>query len=144
MSDSIDKQLEEQERLLEQRKEARASAEKVQRLKDLQARVELEDEHGELAAVSVAKFRDGQPTMALIRTPSVPEYKRYKDKIFHAKQNAKALKAASEELAAQCWVYPKSQEERDAMIEAFPGLLTPISLAATALAEGVTEAVGKD
>ena len=37
-----------------------------------------------------------------------------------------------------------TEDERAAMLEAFPGLLTPISMAAAALAEGKTEETGKD
>lgn len=141
--------VEELEAKLAARRAARAKAEEAQYEKDLEARIELEDEHGSIASVSVARFVDGHPTMALVRTPSSGEYKRYKAQMFRAahdgKKGAPVGQAAAQELLARaCWVWPASEEARDAMAEAFPGILTPISQAAAALAEGKAEDTGKD
>lgn len=140
--------VEELEQKLADRRAARAKAEESQYEKDLEARIELEDEHGSIASVSVARFVPGHPTCALLRTPSVAEYRRYKAQMFRAAAEKKGAavgqQAAQELLANACWVYPKTEEERAAMLEAFPGLLTPISMAAAALAEGKTEETGKD
>lgn len=138
--------VEELEQKLADRRAARAKAEEAQYEKDLEARIELEDEHGSIASVSVARFVAGHPTMALLRTPTSAEYKRYKAQMFRAAAEKKAAvgqQAAQELLAGACWVYPKTEDERAAMLEAFPGLLTPISMAAAALAEGKTEETGK-
>lgn len=136
------------EQKLEERRVARAKAEETQYEADLEARLDLEDEHGTIAAVAVTRHVPGQPTRAYLRTPSSAEYKRYKDQIFRAANDRKgaaiATKNAQELLARACWVYPKTEEAQDAMLAAFPGLLTPLGMAAAALAEGKTEDAGKD
>lgn len=130
----------------EARRAAREKAEAEQREKDLDARDELEDEHGAIASVRVARFIPGQPTCAHLRMPTGAEYKRYKDTVFRAKakDNTKAISDAQEVLAQACWVYPREKKDREAMLEAFSGILTPIFVAATALAEGQAEEAGKD
>ena len=137
--------IEELEQLRAANKEAREAAEKEQYAKDLEALCKLEEEHETIASVKVARFRKGQPTRALLRTPDTIEYKRYVDQIGRAvdKKNTNAMRAAQELLANACWVYPKSPEEKKEMLEAFPGLLTSIALAAAALAEGKSEEEGK-
>jgi len=139
--------LAELEELQAKRREERAKLEEEQRAKDLQARMDLEDEHvdGGIAAVSVSRFVPGQPTQAYVRTPTTTEYKRYLDQV-HRGVDRKSLKAqrdAQELLARACWVYPRAPEDRDAMLAVFPGILTPISVAAAALAEGKSEEEGK-
>lgn len=140
--------IEELEEQLEARRAKREEAEKAQYEKDLVARIELEDELGTVAAVTVARHVAGQPTRAFLRTPTSAEYKRYKDLVFRAatdrKGAAMATKAAQEQLARACWVYPRTEEEQEAMLEAYPGLLTPLGHAAATLAEGKTEDAGKD
>ncbi len=124
----------------------KAKAEEAQYEKDLSARIDLEDEHGTIAAVKVSRFAPGQPTMALLRTPTFDEYKRYKATMFATAGNKKtglSPQKIQEQLAEACWVYPAGQEAQAAMLEAFPGLLTPLSMAAAALAEGVAEDEGK-
>lgn len=136
------------EEKLEARRAKREALADEQHLRDLEAKDVLEDEHGTLASVAVARHVQGQPTRAFCRTPTRAEYKRYKDLIFRAANDRKgaatATKDAQEQLARACWVYPRTEEEQDAMLEAFPGLLTPLGLAASALAEGKTEDAGKD
>jgi hypothetical protein len=124
----------------------KAKAEEAQYEKDLEARIDLEDEHGTIAAVKVSRFVLGQPTMALLRTPNKDEYKRYKAQMFnHAsgKKGGLTPQAVQEQLADACWVYPAGKEAKSEMLDAFPGLLTPLSMAAAALAEGVAEEEGK-
>ncbi len=139
---------EELEAKLEAKRAERAAAEEAQYEKDLEARIELEDEHGTIAAVKVSKFVAGQPTRAFVRMPSSAEYKRYKAQVYAAssanRKSATSTLQAQELLAQSCWVYPATKEAREAMLEAFPGLLTPLIIAATALAEGVAEESGKD
>lgn len=132
---------------LEAKRAERAKAEEQQYEKDLEARIALEDEHGTVAAVKVSRFVHGQPTRAYLRTPNAAEYKRYKSQMFAAaggKKGGVSQQQAQELLAQACWAYPSGKEAQDAMLEAFPGLLTPLSIAAAALAEGKAEDEGKD
>lgn len=131
---------------LEAKRLERAKAEEAQYELDLEARIALEEEFGTIAAVKVSRFVPGQPTRAYLRTPNGPEYKRYKAQMFAASSNKKSPvtpQQAQEMLAAACWVYPAGKEAQDAMLEAFPGLLTPLSMAAASLAEGKAEDEGK-
>ncbi len=131
---------------LEEKRAARAAAEEAQYEKDLEARLVLEDEHGTIAAVKVSRFVAGQPTRAYLRTPNSSEYKRYKAQMFAVAANKKSAlspQQIQEQLAEACWVYPAAKDAKAAMLEAFPGLLTPLSMAAAALAEGTAEDEGK-
>lgn len=153
MSEAIEKTavalspLEAAEELQARRQEEKAKRADEQRAKDLVARMELEDEHSDsgIASVSVARFVPGQPTQAYVRTPTPAEYKRYLDQIHRGvdKKSLPAQRAAQELLAQSCWVYPRKPEDRQAMLSVFPGILTPISVAAASLAEGRSEEEGK-
>ncbi len=137
---------EELEAKLAAKRAERAAAEETQYEKDLEARIALEDEHGNIAAVKVSRFTPGQPTRAYLRTPNASEYKRYKAQMFAAsgsKRAALSPQQIQEQLAESCWVYPATKEEKASMLDAFPGLLTPLSMAAAALAEGTAEEEGK-
>lgn len=132
--------IEELEEKLAASRTARALAETEQYAKDLEARIALEDQYGNIAAVQVARFTPGQPTRAYLKTPTGPQYKKYKDLIYRAagRKDSGAQQDAAEGLARACWVYP-AKEQQEAMLEAFPGLLTPLANAAAALAEGKSE-----
>ncbi len=139
--------IEELERKLAESRAARGKGEEAQYEVDLEARISLEEEHGTTVAVKVVVFTPGQPTMALLRMPNAAEYKRYKDLVYRAQLDPHAktsAKTAQEQLAKSCWVYPTTEEARASMLGAFPGLLTPLGSAASALAEGKTEEAGKD
>lgn len=129
----------------DERKQATAKARNDQYAIDLETRELLEDEHGAVAAVEVSRFVQGQPTLALVKTPSAAQYKRYKDQLFKSAQtkNSTMSREAQELLANACWVYPSTADERAAMLATFPGLLTPLSIAAMSLAEGRQEEEGK-
>lgn len=136
---------EELEARLEANRAEREKAEDAQYEIDLEKRIELETEHGGIAAVKVSRFVPGQPTRAYLRTPTGPEYKRYKALMFAANQQKNTPKMqveAQEQLARSCWIYP-AKDDQDAMLAAFPGILSPLSMAAAALAEGKTEDEGK-
>ncbi len=137
---------EELEARLEAKRAERAKAEEAQYEIDLEARIDLEDKHGTIASVKVSRFTPGQPTRAYLRTPDASEYKRYKASMFASAGNKRAAlspQQIQEQLAEACWVYPATKEAKAAMLEAFPGLLTPLSMAAAALAEGTAEEEGK-
>lgn len=139
--------VDELEKKLADMRAARAAAEESQYEVDLTARIALEEEHGSIAAVKVSRFVAGQPTRAYLRTPNAAEYKRYKAQMFAAAKDKKTSvspQQAQELLAQACWVYPATKETQDAMLAEFPGLLTPLSMAAAALAEGTAEDEGKD
>lgn len=148
MSDT-EEQLQERARL---RADARAKAEQEQRIKDLTAKEKLEEEHdGAIATVTVARFKPGQPTMAIVRVPRALEYKRFKDQIARSakKENAVSQVEAAELLAKASWVYPapnddgRISEAQNAMLEAFPGILTTLGNIAAKLAEGSAAEEGK-
>ncbi len=125
---------------------ARTKGEEAQYEIDLEARIALEEEHGLTVAVGVVVFKQGQPTQAYLRMPNGLEYKRYKDLVYRAARDPHAktsAMAAQEQLARSCWVYPATDDAKASMLEAFPGLLTPLGTAAAALAEGKNESEGK-
>lgn len=132
--------IEELEEKLQATRAARAKAREAQYEIDLEARVKLEEEHGTIASVSVACFVAGQPTQAYLKTPTGLQYKKYKQQINSAaiRKDSKSIIEAGEALAQSCWLYP-APEAREAMLEAFPGLLSSMSVAATSLAEGKGE-----
>lgn len=134
---------EELEQKIEARRVARAEAEEAQYAIDLEARIALEEEHGNIAAVKV-RFTPGQPTRAYLKTPTPAQYKRFKDQVHRAvdRKNVQAQQDAGELLARSCWIYPDADKQA-AMLDACPGLLSPISIAAAALAEGKAEEEGK-
>jgi len=139
--------VEELEAKLQAKREERARAEEAQYEADLEARLSLEDEHGTLAAVKVSRFVVGHPTHAYVRMPTAPEYKRYKAQIYkkaHEKSAGTNAQDAQELLARACWIYPADAKAREEMLDAFPGLLTPITMAAVGLAEGKAVEEGKD
>ncbi len=136
----------EKEELLAKKREEKAKAEAEQYEKDLDARIELEDEHDAIVEVKVSRHVKGQPTRAYLRMPKPVEYKRFKDRIQRAsgkKNESDEASASGEQLARACWVYPKSEEEREAMLEAYPGILVTIAIAAAALAQGRSADEGK-
>lgn len=138
--------IEELQATLEANRVKRSKGREAQLEIDLEARIRLEEEHGTIVAVNVSAFVAGQPTCAYLKTPTGPQYKRYKDQIYRAvdKKNSTSVKDAQELLARSCWVYPETDEAKEKMLEAFPGLLTPLSAAASTLAEGIREEEGKD
>lgn len=129
------------------RKAERQALADAQRAVDLEAKMALEDEYADtaIASVGVSRFVSGQPTMAIVRMPKPEEYKRYLDQIHRGvdKKSLAAQRDAQTLLANSCWIYPREVEERKAMVAAFPGILTPLAVAASTLAEGKTEEEGK-
>lgn len=137
--------IEELEKKRAERLAALGAKEAEQTVKDLEARERLEEEHGFVAAVKVARYADGFPTCAYVKTPDGPQYKRYVDQIGKGveKKSSKAQRDAQELLAQSCWVYPEEPDAKKAMLDRFPGLLTQIAIAAATLAEGKAEEEGK-
>ncbi|MCL2777719.1 MAG: hypothetical protein FWD73_06915 [Polyangiaceae bacterium] len=144
--------IEELEKKIEERREAREKAEEAQYEIDLAARLDLEEEFGKVSEIRVTSYREGFPTRAYVRTPRAVEYKRYKDILHraHAAKNTKQVQDAGDQLARACWVYPAQSSdggespEQKAMLDAFPGLLVSINIVAAKLAEGRMGEEGKD
>jgi len=145
MTDALDKEIEELEKARADAAESLAKEEKAQYVVDLKARIALEEKHGPIAAVKVTRYVRGFPTRAFVKTPGSAEYGRYKKMTYqaHDRKSIDQVRVAGDTLAESSWVYPETKEERDAMLEAFPGLLSSILIAATALAEGKAEEEGK-
>lgn len=145
MSDTLDDEIAALEALRADNLAQDEKARKAQYLVDLKARVDLEGEHGTVTAVKLSRFVKGQPTQVLVRAPSREEYKRYKSQAFAAanSKGGAGQIVAGEMLANACWIYPAEAEEKAALLEVASGLLSSITLAAVALAEGKAEDEGK-
>lgn len=121
----------------------RDAEEAEQTATDLEARFELEVEHGPCAEVKMPVFKKGNPTRAYVRTPTKGEYKRFKDLCNRYEKQPAKVQEAIDQLAEGAWVYPASEEARESMLDAYPGLLTSISLVAAELAQGSKAEEGK-
>lgn len=138
--------LEEIEKRRAERKSALAVKKEEQKVKDLEALDALEIEHGDgsVCALQVEGYREGIPTMVVLKAPSQVEYKRFTDMIARAsvKNSTSARVDAQHLIGKTCWLYPE-KEEQTKMLEAFPGLLLAIALKATQLAEATQVEEGK-
>lgn len=123
-------------------------AEEAQNATDLEALNTLEIEHGDgmVRAVKVPTFMRGLPRRVFFKAPTTPQYQRYTDTYGRAttKQSPAGQRAALELLGKSCWLYPTNQEQREALVEAFPGLEVSVGLAAAKLGEAEQENEGKD
>lgn len=148
MSEDLDREIAELEAARARRKEENEPARKAQLVKDLKARARLEEQFGDLTAVKLSRFVKGVPTFALVRAPQAAEYKSFQARLFAAEkqkgtQGAMNKTIATDDFARACWVYPESQEEKNAMLGVASGLLANIAFAATTLAQGEEEEEGK-
>jgi hypothetical protein len=130
------------------RKAELAKAQADQFAADLEALDALEVEHGDgaVARLDLERYVKGQPTFAVLKTPSGAQYKRFCDMVSKAveKNNQVARRAAQDTLAESCWIYPANSDQRKAMLDEFPGLLVSIAVRATQLVEGRAAEEGKD
>jgi hypothetical protein len=112
----------------------------AQRAVDLEAVFEIETELGDGNVTYVdVPFEVGSVTLAAVRRPSTPEFKRYQDKV---QNNPKSPVPATNELGAVCLKYP-ADDARKALLDARPGLLTDLGLEAIKLASGRAASEGK-
>jgi len=156
---TVDEQIAE---LLERRKaaqEAHDTAHKLQRLKDLEALVELETEHGMERLIKVDlrgwKIDSGAVTLAVAKRARKSDklYKRFVDMVRRSKKGEKIDEAEVEKagdlLAQSCLVYPVVPENGadggayEATLELFPGFLTTIAAAVVEAAMGKAQEEGK-
>lgn len=130
----------------QQKNDEEKAARAEQHANDLEAIEALEAELGHKINPSkqVQQFKAGLPVIVGVRSPSAAEYKRMFAKVNSAGQNANAKVAAHTELARSCWVYPKDEAQREAMIEANSGLLASIGNFANKLAEVELAEEGKE
>lgn len=127
-----------------ERKAAAAKAREEQYAKDLEAIDAMEIESGEeLATLKVANYKPGLPSLVGVKAPSEAYYKRFAQMIRKSGQNLEARAHAQDLLADSCWVYPKDDDQRKAMKEAFPGVLVSIAVKAAELAELNADEEGK-
>ena len=144
-----------EEQLLEQERvqdEMRAKLEKEQRLKDLRAKAKVKEEYdGFISVVSVARFKPGQPTFAIVRCPLPEHYNRFKGQTAAAEKNQSpsARIDAVDLLGKASLVYPApndngtTSDAQKSMLDAFPGIATTLGLVAARLAEGKVADEGK-
>jgi hypothetical protein len=110
---------------------------------DLDALCALEDEHGEgrIYRHDLPTYVPGLPTMAVVRTPTAAEYKRFRDMMRKAKNDTEKG-AAVDLLSAPCRVYPDAPTF-DKLLAAFPGLGDALAQPILKLAEGSKQEQGK-
>lgn len=146
--EELDREIAELEAARASAKAANEPARKAQLVQDLKARARLEEQHGECTAVKLSRYVKGIPTFALVRAPQSAEYKRFQAQLLAADkqkgtQGAMARQGASDDFARACWVYPETQEQKNAMVAVAAGLLANIATAAALLAQGEEEEEGK-
>ncbi len=130
----------------EQRKAKAQEAADEQKAIDTLAIDEIEATLGD-ASIKAADLphKAGLVTKVAVRCPTKAEIKRYRDMTKPDKKGRPADGAfANEQLGAACRVYPVSEEEFDAVCEAFPGVLGQCGMLAAALSVAEEETAKKD
>ncbi len=127
------------ERLGRERDEKRAKAKaawEAQRVLDLRALGDLEDEHG-LSSVGFLNVphTPGLPTLIACKVPEPKYFKRYKERVRPkgAKAEIGNISDALDELGAACRIYPDDDTFK-ALLDARPGVLTQLGSKAAELA----------
>lgn len=114
---------------------------------DLEALDALECEHGDgkVERLAVDRFVAPHPTFVVLKVPSSAQYKRFCDQASRAAKanDPGARRTAENMLGEACWVYPATKEQRDAMLEEFPGMLLSIAIRAAKLVEANEVEEGK-
>lgn len=130
----------------DERKAAQAKKRKAQRDQDLVALDDLEIEHGDGFVKPVEldedMYLDGLPTMVIVRVPSRPEGKRYRDQVKSSKADIKKILEAQEMLGASCRVYP-DKETYERMLDKVEVLASRVNAVAVKLAQGGEAEEGK-
>jgi hypothetical protein len=141
------KAIQEERRL---RKEALEKQHDEQHATDLAALSALEVEHGDGNVKPIkVRFEPGLPTLVVVRKPKPPEYNRYYSEV-KVKANGKPgdARKGAEDLGALCLLYPPKDTDEDdtraRLLEARPGLLSQVGVAAATMAYGDEVDEGKD
>lgn len=121
-----------------ERKAATAAARAEQYAKDLEQIDALEEEHGEdrIAVLTMPSFRQGLPTVVVAGTPQPLVYKRFKQQIVSASDDASRRTDAMDLLATSCLLYP-DKETYAKMREAWPAIHDGLGLEAVKLGQQV-------
>lgn len=148
---------EEQLQAIQERREARKAMEKAaydaQRVLDMTALADLEDELGyeRVKAISLSGWRPGEgaATMVVVRLPRKSEavFKRFEQMLTRAKEGTPAKLEAQTLLAESCLVYPSkkdSPELYNATMELAPGVLSNAAFQIVVAVQGQAEVEGKD
>ncbi len=128
------------------RKKALQEQADAQRVIDITALDEAEQAHGDTSVCRVdVPYTPGLPTCAIAKIPRPVALKRYRDtlKVKDGSVDLSAANAASEQLVADCLVYPDA-ETFAKMCEARPNLRGQLGAAAAKLANGKAADEGKD
>ena len=110
----------------------------AQRLIDMQAIAELEEESGlEVKTLEPqGRYVEGAPAVVAVRPPSKAEYNRYTSQLRSSKESSTKRGDAMDLLAKTCIVYPaKESDALKALFEHFPGTLNSVVMVVTKLAE---------
>jgi len=137
--------LEEIEARRAERKAALDDQRKAQLAEDLEALDALEVEHGDanVARVNVP-YTPGLPTFVVVRAPKAAEFKRYKERIKSRRDGTPGDPVfAADELGECTRVYP-DKETFSKMLEARPGLTTPMGVASSNMGTGRADESGKE
>lgn len=133
----------------EARKEGLRARALEQQAIDLEALNTAEIEHGDgrVGALKIT-YQPGLPGMVVVRAPSKPELKRYRDRATPKKEGSIPDRVfAAEELAAVTRVYPAQDKDGnvvfDAMCEAVPGLAAQCGVKAVTLGTASEAEEGK-
>lgn len=121
-------------------RKADAEAEAKQAEVDFAALVDAEEEHGfgAVRPIKVKQYREGLPTMAIVKSPGGTHlFKAFQQETMNAKHGAKKIEAA-ESFGLASIVYP-SGELLASMLKAFPGLASSAAAVAAELAMGEAE-----
>lgn len=139
--------LAEAEKRATDRKAAKEEARALQRIEDLEACEQIEEQLG--ADILTAKINvehgPGLPTLVMVRCPTKPELTRYRTglKMRDGSPDPKAATEAAELLAAVCVVYPdRKGDVWKALCEARPGVAAGAGSAAIKLSVASAESEG--
>jgi hypothetical protein len=119
-----------------ERKKAIAKSRAEQYEKDLERVDALEQEHGDdrVAVLKMPSFVAGLPTVVVVKTPSAPVFRRFRDMVRKSKQNPDSIGAAQELLATSCIAYPDAETYKR-MQEQWPSIHDNAGLEAIRLGE---------
>lgn len=148
---------EEQLQAIQARRDARKAQEKAvydaQRVLDMTALADLEDEHGyeRVKSISLSGWRPGEgaATMIVVKLPRKSEsvFRRFEQMTSKAKEGTQAKLEAQTMLAESCIVYPSKKDNPElynATMELAPGVLSNAAYQIVIAVQGQAEAEGKE
>jgi hypothetical protein len=96
----------------------------------------LEQELGDdrVAVLKTPSFVAGLPTVIVVKTPTKPQFARFRSQVQKSKSNSEAIGAAQQMLGDSCVIYPE-REIYDRMLGEWPALQDNVGLEAIRLGE---------